>query len=102
MRTPEAGVGARMIEEPIVSNPSSSRRGRKYPSKKVTASKDHRSVSPSTSLPQGSGQASDRPVAPTTFVSTSMVIVVDDTMVEVPTAEGREVDTVAARRRTPH
>src|SRR3954466_7147333 len=101
MGTPEAGVGARMIEGPIGSNPSSSRRGRKYPPRKVTASKDHHLVSPSASLPQGSGQVPDRPVAPTTFVSTPMVIEIDDSMVEVPIAEGREGETVAARRRSP-
>ena len=101
MGIPEVGAAAGMIEGPIGSTPSSSRRRRKYPSRKVTASKDHRSVSASVSSPQGSEGAPDRPVTLTTFASTPMVIEIDDSVVEVPTAEGREVETTTARRRSP-
>src|SRR4051812_27705360 len=102
MGAPEDGAKTMMLEGPTGSNPSSSKRRRRYPSRKVVALKNCHSLRLSASLPQGSGEASDRPVALTTSDSTPMVIETEDSIAEIPTAEGWEVETVAARRRIPH
>ena len=99
---PKVGVETMMVAGPTGSNPSSSKRRRRHPSRKIVASKNRNSPRLSASLPQESGEASDRLVALTTSVSTPMVIEIEDSIAEIPTAEGGEVETVAARHRTPY